>query len=89
MTHFDARGIARRTAEQGFALIARAINACDNPDIPYQFSEIDRTRVINALIEVQDVVEHGIIQVSQVEAAKKDMKYQTFRVKLLSGVLKE
>lgn len=75
------REYASRIAGQGVALLAHAFNACDNPELPYRYSESVRQKFFNTIRQLAELYEYGEIiedAEARAEAARTDAGFQRF-----------
>lgn len=77
-TEAACRAYARRCAEQGVALLARALNATANAELPYRFGEQEREAGLRALADLVELIEGGAIELQAVDSARRDRAFQAF-----------
>lgn len=74
----QARDYARESAAQGVALIAHALNACDNPATPYKFAASARRKFERIVFELVQLIDTGRIVPNPIGAARVDHEFQAF-----------
>ena len=72
------RAYALEVASQGFALLAHAVNACDNPETPYRFGDAERERFMSLCAKLYALVERGRIESRASAIAQDDVDFQRF-----------
>jgi hypothetical protein len=72
------RAYALKVASQGFALLAHAVNACDNPETPYRFADAERERFMTLCASLYALVERGRIEPRTAAMAQDDVEFQRF-----------
>lgn len=72
------RAYARRVAAKGFALLAHAVNACDNPATRYRFGEEEREEFMNLCTRLYALIESGRIEGRAAAMAQDDLAFQRF-----------
>ncbi len=80
------RAYALEVASQGFALLAHAVNACDNPETPYRFAEPERERFMALCARLYALVERGQIESRASAMAQDDAAFQRFVHRSLAGI---
>jgi hypothetical protein len=78
MTPEAHRAYALEVASQGFALLAHAVNACDNPATPYRFADAERERFMSLCARLYTLVERGRIESRASALAQDDVDFQRF-----------
>jgi hypothetical protein len=73
-----ARGSANRIASQGIALLAHALNACDNTATPYKYAPDARARFMELASKIVELVETGRILPNPIGLARNDDAFQSF-----------
>jgi hypothetical protein len=79
------RAYARRVAAEGFALLAHAVNACDNPATRYRFGEEERERFMSLCAKLYALIETGSIEPRAAAMAQDDIAFQRFVTRSLGG----
>jgi hypothetical protein len=72
------REYAHRIAEQGFALLSHAVNACDNPDTPYRYAPEAQREFLRLGAALYALIERGRILPHQIGQARNDEAFQVF-----------
>jgi hypothetical protein len=72
------RAYARRVAAKGFALLAHAVNACDNPATRYRFGEGEREEFMDLCTRLYALIETGRIEARAAAMAQDDIAFQRF-----------
>jgi hypothetical protein len=72
------RAYACRVAAEGFALLAHAVNACDNPATRYRFAEEERERFMSLCAKLYALIETGRIEPRAAAMAQDDIAFQRF-----------
>ena len=79
------RDYARKVAAEGFALLAHAFNACDNPATPYRFGDQEREEFMTLCARLYSLVETGRIETRAAALAQDDLAFQRFLSRSLNG----
>jgi hypothetical protein len=84
-----SREDARSQASTAMALLARAMNHCDNPELPYRYTAEVQSRFVDLAIQIVRLVETGDIEPNpehaqhlKALAARNDAPLQTMLLKL-------
>jgi hypothetical protein len=80
------RAYALEVASQGFALLAHAVNACDNPETPYRFADAERERFMSLCARLYSLVERGRIETRAAALAQDDVDFQRFVNRSLAAI---
>ncbi len=72
------RNYARNVASQGFALLAHAINACNNPATRYRFGDSEREQFMSLCATLHSLIENGKIEPRSAAMAQDDLAFQRF-----------
>ena len=80
------RAYALEVASQGFALLAHAVNACNNPETPYRFADAERERFMSLCARLYALVERGRIESRASAIAQDDVDFQRFANRSLAAV---
>ena len=83
--HDPHRAYARKVAAEGFALLAHAVNACDNPDTRYRFGEAEREEFMTLCAKLYALIETGRIEPRAAAMAQDDLAFQRFVSRSLGG----
>ncbi len=83
------RAYALAVASQGFALLAHAVNARDNPETPYRFADAERERFMSLCARLYSLIERGRIETRAVALAQDDVDFQRFVNRSLAAVADE
>jgi hypothetical protein len=79
------RAYARKVAAEGFALLAHAVNACDNPATRYRFGEAEREEFMTLCAKLYALIETGRIEPRAAAMAQDDLAFQRFVSRSLGG----
>ena len=79
------RAYARQVAADGFALLAHAVNACDNPATRYRFGEQEREEFMTLCAKLYALIETGRIEPRAAAIAQDDIAFQRFVSRSLGG----
>ena len=79
------RAYARKVAAEGFALLAHAVNACDNPATRYRFGEDEREEFMTLCARLYALIETGRIEPRAAAMAQDDTAFQRFVSRSLGG----
>ena len=81
------RVYADRCAEQGVALLARGLNACNNPDLPYRYSRAAIDRFERIVQELVGIFQDGdIVETPLPSNHETDRDFQAFMRKATAAV---
>lgn len=80
------RAYALEVASQGFALLAHAVNACDNPETPYRFADAERERFMSLCTRLYALIERGRIESRASALAQDDVDFQRFVQRSLAAM---
>lgn len=72
------RELARENARLGVAYLGRALNACDNPDIPYKYSQAAIDEFMRIGSELVRLIDEGKIVERKGAVAQADFCFQRF-----------
>jgi hypothetical protein len=76
------REYAHRIAEQGFALLSHAVNACDNPDTPYRYAPEAQREFLRLGAALYALIDSGRIVPHRIGQARNDDAFQVFMAAL-------
>jgi hypothetical protein len=79
------RDYALRVAADGFALLAHAVNACDNPATRYRFGNQEREEFMTLCARLYVLIETGAIVPRAAAMAQDDVVFQRFVNRSLNG----
>jgi hypothetical protein len=79
------RDYALRVAADGFALLAHAMNACDNPATRYRFGDVEREAFMTLCARLYALIETGTIVPRAAAMAQDDVAFQRFVNRSLDG----
>lgn len=79
------RTYARQVAGEGFALLAHAVNACDNPATRYRFGEEEREEFMTLCARLYALIDTGRIEPRAAAMAQDDIAFQRFVSLSLGG----
>jgi hypothetical protein len=83
------RAYALEVASQGFALLAHAVNASDNPETPYRFADAERERFMSLCAKLYALVERGRIESRALAIAQDDVDFQRFVQRSLAAIARQ
>lgn len=81
----EHRAYARNVASRGFALLAHAVNACDNPTTLYRFGDAEREQFLVLCTKLYSLIESGKIVPRLSALAQDDLAFQRFVSRSLAG----
>jgi hypothetical protein len=77
-TEAEYRAYARNVASQGFALLAHAVNACDNPSTHYRFADAEQEQFIDLCSRLYSLIDSGHLEPRSAAIAQDDIAFQRF-----------
>jgi hypothetical protein len=72
------RDYALNVAAKGFALLAHAVNACDNPATRYRFGHEERDEFMSLCARLYSLIASGNIESRAAAMAQDDLAFQRF-----------
>lgn len=80
ITRSMARKMANNAAGQGVGILAYAFNTCDDPRVPYRYSDADQEKFKEVVFQIIQIIEEGEIELldPQLIKARNDPDFQRF-----------
>ena len=84
LTINEARKYADSSMCHAVACMAHAFNACNNPELTYQYSKATQERFLEIAIELKGMINNDGIEMLTLKHAKSDSRFQKFLTDLNS-----